>query len=192
MEKQAFFLKLGGPSNYDLEILQDWISTVSRLEGRDHSAWKDTADLVALSEAKYDDPFSRLIRKHLLPLYHRSFGIRLRRRFSKSPSSVSAGTMELNPADASAPPRTPDAPQQDVYTQGGFSKYDDARLIAIIEVISTVISSMLPISSIIILYFVTSLPARLGILLGYTALFPIALAIFTKARRVEIFAATST
>jgi hypothetical protein len=156
---------------------------VPKLKGRDNSAWENAADLVALSEAKYDDLFSRLIRKHLLPLYHRSFGIHLRRRFSKSPSSVSTGTIELNPTGPSVP-RTPDAPQQDVYAQRGFSKYDDARLIAIIEVISTVISSMLPISSIIILYFVTSLPARLGIILGYTALFSIALAIFTKARRV--------
>jgi hypothetical protein len=79
-----------------------------------------------------------------------------------------------------------------MYAQGDFSKYEDARLKAIIEVISTVISSMLPITSIIILYFVRSLPARLGIILGYTALFSIALAILTKARRVEIFAATST
>jgi hypothetical protein len=100
--------------------------------------------------------------------------------------------VESNPVGPSVPPRTPDTPLQNVYAQGGFSKYDDARLIAIIEVISTVISSMLPISSIIILYFISSLPARLGIILAYTALFSIALAIFTKARRIEIFAATST
>jgi hypothetical protein len=193
LEKHAFLLKLGGPSTYDLQVLQDWILTEPKLDGRDHSAWEDTPDLVSLSEAKYDDLFSRLIRKHLLPIYHRSLGLRLRQRFSNSPNSVSSGSMEMgsNRGAPSVPPRAPDTQQPDVYAQSGFSKYDDARLIATIEVISTVISSLLPISSIIILYFVTSQPARLGIILGYTALFSIALAIFTKARRVEIFAATS-
>ncbi|PMD36839.1 hypothetical protein L207DRAFT_384519, partial [Hyaloscypha variabilis F] len=71
--------------------------------------------------------------------------------------------------------------------QGGFSKYDGDCIMAIIEVIGTLISSMLPISSITILYGVTGLPAHLGIILGYTEL-----TIFTKARRVEIFAAAST
>jgi hypothetical protein len=99
--------------------------------------------------------------------------------------------MGSNPGTTSVPPQSRHTQQQDVCPQNGFSEYDDARLIAMIEVISTVISSLLPISSIIILYFVTSQPARLGIILGYTAMFSIALAIFTKARRVEIFAATS-
>ncbi|KAN0115282.1 hypothetical protein V8E51_004826 [Hyaloscypha variabilis] len=140
-----------------------------------------------LSEAKYDELFSRLIRKHLFPLYHLSFGIYLRRRFSKWRSSVSAGTIESDPTGPSVPPKAPDAPQPGVYAQGGFSKYDGDCIMAIIEVIGTLISSMLPISSITILYGVTGLPAHLGIILGYTEL-----TIFTKARRVEIFAAAST
>ncbi|KAE9374805.1 hypothetical protein N431DRAFT_557033 [Stipitochalara longipes BDJ] len=199
LEKHAFFLKLGGPSTYDLEILQDWMLKVPKFVGRDRSVWDDATDLIALSEAKYDDLFSKLIRKHLLPLYHRAFGLRLRRLFSKK-SSKKASVEEIeigsnpNPDPSSTgqpePPQVPSTSTGDVY-KGGFSKYSDARLIAAIEIVSTVISSMLPISSIIILYYVSSQRARLGIILGFTALFSLALATFTKARRVEIFAGTS-
>jgi hypothetical protein len=82
-------------------------------------------------------------------------------------------------------------PEDSQLQEDAFSTYNDARLVAVIEVISTVAASQLPISSILILYFATSLPARLGIILGYTALCSLALAIFTKARKVEMFAATS-
>jgi hypothetical protein len=99
--------------------------------------------------------------------------------------------MVSNTGTPSVPPQSPDTQSQDVYPQSGFSEYDDARLIATINVIGTVISPLLPISSIIILCFVTSQPARLGIILDYTALFSIALAIFTKAIRIEIYVATS-
>jgi hypothetical protein len=189
LEKHAFFLKLGGPSTYDLQNLQACMLKGPKIIGQDHSAWDDIADLVALGEAKYDDAFSRLIRRYFLPLYHRGLRLRLRWHFSKPPSG-SPGRIEMapNPGSPPAPARIP----EDSQLQGdAFSTYDDARLVAVIEVISTVVASLLPISSTLILYFVTSLPARLGIILGYTALFSLALAIFTKARKVEIFAATS-
>ena len=159
-----------------------------KLIERNRSPWDDPADLVALGEAKYNDLFSRLIRSYILPLYHRCLAIRLRRHFVKRPASASPGTVEMAPVPgrSSGPARIPDSLQDDA-----FSNYNDARLITIIEVISTVVSSLLPISSILILYLVTSLPARLGVILGYTALFSLALIIFTKARRIEIFAATS-
>jgi hypothetical protein len=50
---------------------------------------------------------------------------------------------------------------------------------------------MLPISSIIILYFISSMAARLAIVTLFTALFALSLALVTGAKRVEIFAATS-
>lgn len=45
--------------------------------------------------------------------------------------------------------------------------------------------------SIIVLYFVKSMPTRLGLVAAFTALFSIALAIVTQARRTEVFAATA-
>jgi hypothetical protein len=53
------------------------------------------------------------------------------------------------------------------------------------------IASLLPVVSIVVLYLVDSMPKRLGIVAGFTAAFSIALALFTRARRVDIFAATA-
>jgi hypothetical protein len=50
---------------------------------------------------------------------------------------------------------------------------------------------MLPISSIVVLYFVSSTLARLAIVVGFTGLFALCLALTKRARRVEVFATTS-
>jgi hypothetical protein len=52
-----------------------------------------------------------------------------------------------------------------------------------------VISSLLPVSSIITLYFVPNVVARLGIVVAFTAAFSICLTLVTQARRVDIFSA---
>lgn len=65
------------------------------------------------------------------------------------------------------------------------------RLNAMIDVIGTVSSSLAPLSSIVVLYFIQSELIRLGIACAFTIAFTIILALLTKARRVEIFAATA-
>ena len=72
-----------------------------------------------------------------------------------------------------------------------LSEYSDARVLAVLEVINTVIACLLPTSSIVILYCVSSLRVRLGIVVAYQVLFSICLALFTQARRVEIFVAVA-
>lgn len=79
-------------------------------------------------------------------------------------------------------------PADDLGENGAVSEYSDARVLAVIEVINTIIACLLPLSSIIILYFVSSLPVRLGIVTAYVVVFSLCLALFTRARRVEIFA----
>jgi hypothetical protein len=61
----------------------------------------------------------------------------------------------------------------------------------ILQIVGTVLACLFPISSIVILYLVSSMAARLGIVVLFTALFALSLAVFTGAKRVEIFAATS-
>lgn len=53
------------------------------------------------------------------------------------------------------------------------------------------IASLLPIVAITILYLVASMPTRLIIIATFTVLFTIALGIFTKARFIDIFLATT-
>ncbi|CZR51277.1 uncharacterized protein PAC_01152 [Phialocephala subalpina] len=69
--------------------------------------------------------------------------------------------------------------------------YREGRIAKTMDVLSTVIASMLPITSIVILYFVSNTLDRLGIAVAFTGLFALCLVMTTRARRVEIFAATS-
>ena len=69
--------------------------------------------------------------------------------------------------------------------------YKDEKIATFVSVLSTVAASMLPISSIVILYFVADMLTRLAIVVGFTGVFALCLTLTTRARRVEIFAATS-
>ena len=82
-------------------------------------------------------------------------------------------------------------PIEGIACNESLSEYSDAHVYAVLDVINTVVACLLPTSSIIILYFVSRLPVRLGIIVAYEVLFSLCLALFTQARRVEIFAAVA-
>ena len=69
--------------------------------------------------------------------------------------------------------------------------YSNARLEYAVDISSSVISSILPAVSIIVLYFIRSLMVRLWVIIAFTTSFAIALAALVKPRRVEVFAATT-
>jgi hypothetical protein len=75
--------------------------------------------------------------------------------------------------------------------ENNLFRYSDAHLLGVIDIIGTVIASMTPLVSIIILYFVRNLGYRLAILCACTLAFSVSLALVTKARRIEVFAATA-
>ncbi len=75
--------------------------------------------------------------------------------------------------------------------QSNFHHYADAKVEAVTNVLGTMFSSLAPLISIIVLSFITSLKIRLGVVCIFTFLFAGCLAMATKARRVEIFAATA-
>lgn len=75
--------------------------------------------------------------------------------------------------------------------EAGFSEYDDSRLMAILQVLTTLLSSTLPVVSTVVLYLVKGMPLRLAMIALFVTLFCGVLAIFTNARRVEIFAAAA-
>ena len=60
------------------------------------------------------------------------------------------------------------------------------------NLLATVLSSVLPLIAIVILYRVKETQARIYIAVGITAGFALILALCTNARRVEIFASTAT
>ena len=69
--------------------------------------------------------------------------------------------------------------------------YSDDIILQVIDVLGTVVASLFPIASIVALYYVSSMEARLGILTSFTALFAICLKLGTGSRKIEVFAATS-
>lgn len=60
-----------------------------------------------------------------------------------------------------------------------------------VNVIYVTVSSLLPTSTIFVLYFLRSPTAKLGAIVVFTALFSLALALVVKAKRVEILAAAT-
>ena len=59
-------------------------------------------------------------------------------------------------------------------------------------ILSTMLSSLLPVLAIVVLYLVHNMARRLAVLAGFSALFSVGMVTLTSAKRGEIFAATST
>lgn len=77
------------------------------------------------------------------------------------------------------------------FDETGMVHYRKLHLRAVSHLIGVVLASVIPAASIFTLYFVQNPINRLVVLLAYSALFSVCLALFTSARRVEIFAATA-
>jgi hypothetical protein len=75
--------------------------------------------------------------------------------------------------------------------ESGICKYDERRIERVMDILVTVLASLIPIASILILYFVANTLDRLAIAVAFTGMFAFCLAVMTRARRVEVFAATS-
>ena len=75
--------------------------------------------------------------------------------------------------------------------ESAVCEYSELHISRAVNIFGTVLASMIPITSIVILYFVQSNLARLSLSVAFTGIFSCCLAILTGARRVEIFAATS-
>lgn len=78
------------------------------------------------------------------------------------------------------------------FPTGGAYYYDDGVLGTGVRVFVTVVASLLPVCSVVALYFVPGGGGvKLCLVVAASALFSCALALMTNARMIEIFAATS-
>jgi len=75
--------------------------------------------------------------------------------------------------------------------EAGWTEYKDSTISAAARVLKITLAAIISPASIFVLYFVTNILARLGIITGFCAVFSLILAVFTRARTVEIFAATA-
>jgi len=70
--------------------------------------------------------------------------------------------------------------------------YSQSRIRSAVRLLAIIVSSILPILSIIVLYYIHSEKIRLSLIVVFTVLCSIFLAFLTSATNVEIIAATST
>lgn len=147
-------------------------------------------DLAILSDIHgEDDLFTKFVTGPLLTLYH------LVQRHRKVSSCVASYvvlyrqvklTMKFKeplPIDPENPPVGDN--------RSNLHHYDDHSIEMVTNVLGTMFSSFAPLLSIIVLSFVSDSNARLGLVCAFTVIFSACLAVATKARRVEIFAASA-
>jgi hypothetical protein len=76
--------------------------------------------------------------------------------------------------------------------ESGLMLYDDSKINVVSTFFATVISSILPVVTVLVLYVVKNTVRRICITLGFTATFAGVLALCSSTRRVDIFVATAT
>ncbi|KAL9111750.1 MAG: hypothetical protein Q9227_003809 [Pyrenula ochraceoflavens] len=177
------------PAKYDLEIFRYWLEGPDQgnfpLRGPDQHSWssKHSDDLIALNAPSASDALTSLFKTKFLPAFHNLAlsCYNTRRKVLRQKPAAPEDESSSSPADLDA----------ELGFGPGFASYSDRRIHLFFNLLCTLISSLLPISSIIILYSVHSVRARLGIAAAFTASFSLCLAMMTSGRRVEIFAATT-
>ncbi|PMD16822.1 hypothetical protein NA56DRAFT_579789 [Hyaloscypha hepaticicola] len=158
--------KLPEPNPRDLKGLQEWMKRPSIgsvfLIGRDRNVWNYGEDLSALKPSAPGNKFSAWLVDTLTPLYHHTLG-RYHRKPAKEVLKYAPNTVH----------------------------YSDSTVYRIAAFIGTIVASLLPISAIIVLYFITTMPVRLGLVSIFTAIFSVCLWFMTDGRLIEVFSATS-
>lgn len=167
---QAHLNALRSPKKQSLEILRDWLRRPgygnSFLQGFERRTWEDVepADMVVLQKdiEDHDDPLTRWLLRVIPGFFHDRWG----HRWKVAVRDQERGDQELF-----------------VYKDSNFAKFTTA--------VTTFLSTVFPVVSIFVLYYVKAMVARLGLILAFTSLFSLALLIVSRVRRVEIFMATS-
>jgi hypothetical protein len=76
--------------------------------------------------------------------------------------------------------------------QSGEKEVNDRKLAMVAEIIGSLIASLMPLTAILVLYFIKNELTRLFTTIGFTAGFCLAILFMTEGtRQIEVFAATS-
>ncbi|KAG9231967.1 hypothetical protein BJ875DRAFT_443610 [Amylocarpus encephaloides] len=76
-------------------------------------------------------------------------------------------------------------------TESNLFRYPDTIITTVVDIMGTILASMTPMLSIIVLCFVKNLASRLAVVCACSLFFSASLAVVTKAKRVEVFACTA-
>lgn len=147
------------------------------IRGLDLNAWDDESDLVAIKPRLPSDTFSKWVNGVFFPFIHRLCGEKIK---------VSILLMKI----ACLPLNTTQDPEASELGDGIYT-YRESLVAGVIQVVTTVVASLFPLLSIVVLFVIESDSVKMGVIVAFSAFFAIALASMTNARRIEIFAATS-
>jgi hypothetical protein len=86
---------------------------------------------------------------------------------------------------------TRDQKPKDNEYSGNTVHYSDERLLKVAALVAMSFASLMPIAAITVLYVITSMPIRLGLVAVFTVVFTILCGFLTNAKPIEIFAATT-
>ena len=73
----------------------------------------------------------------------------------------------------------------------GVVGYEDSTIYRITYWITSILASLIPIASIVVLYYVHSMPARLAVIAAFNVLVSVCLMGLANAKRAEVFAVTA-
>lgn len=178
------------PTERDMDCLVKWFRGITGsdfLSGSERNMWPNRnnekyTDLIRDEYVTIDpraskrDYFSLFLEGKLLDLYHEVW-----RRMSSNNSGV---------CFTAAPCCKHNADQIQVGTEP-LVEYKTSRFEAISTSIAVALSSLLPVLSILALYFVRKMILRIVLVLIFTTLFSVFLKVFTNARTAEIYSATA-
>ncbi|KAH6677396.1 hypothetical protein B0J14DRAFT_341472 [Halenospora varia] len=166
LTRVSFLTGLGQPKAYDLEFLHKWLERPKMgnfpLRGPDQHSWS----------AEYTHDLLAIARRESSDPFSRWLSDSFIPFFHNILGKKFKNSLAEDP-------------------ESGIGQYSEKHLSAAVNILGTVMASVLPIVSIVVLYFVTSTVVRLGLTIVFTGLFSCALALMTRARRVEIFTASS-
>ncbi|KAL4878728.1 hypothetical protein BJY04DRAFT_220795 [Aspergillus karnatakaensis] len=171
LTSQANLLRLKPPHSRDLKIFRSWLKrNAFCCMAVERNQWfgandEHTGDLVTLS-GRYEnvDSLTRWVFRVAIPVWHRLLG------GERGGCGKQAGDLE---------------------TGTGTRYYDDEKIIRATRVTSIITSSVIPASSMLVLYLVDDMVSRLVIIIFYNIIFSIVIGLLAKARRVEVFAAST-
>ncbi|PVH73652.1 hypothetical protein DL98DRAFT_606918 [Cadophora sp. DSE1049] len=168
--QQTTLAQISGPSKYDQRTMQRWFERKDLgdmpLEGDDDSIWAKPGRI------KDGDGVSRHV-KDLI--------------------AINGQSSDLDQATGWLVNKLVPSWHENIGNRfhGGIRTYRESSFYTLTAILATTLSSLLPVLSIVVLYLVHSMPARLGVIAAFTAGFSFALSIITSASRVENFAATA-
>lgn len=167
MSRTAAVLRLGSPDPCDVDFLRDWLEN----EKYGNNFLKESA---AAEATAWDPDFSA----DLMALNRRSDRFAAFVANNLLPSYHRGLGHRFHRKAENGP-------------LGLFYIYHDHKFGILANILCTTLSAVIPSSSILVLYYVQSMLARLLLILGFSSLFSFIMGVITQGKRYEIFAATT-